>query len=77
MSADGLDRFRERLTRSTTRSRACSASASRLPRVAHYKSERGIPTMQPERVAQVRERYLARGEEADLPAEFMAELLSC
>lgn len=42
--------------------------------VAHYKSKRGIPMMQPERVAQVRARYLARGAEAGLPAEFTADL---
>lgn len=42
--------------------------------VAHYKSAEGIPMMQPDRVAEVRERYLARGAEAGLPAEFTAEL---
>ena len=42
--------------------------------VARYKSERGIPMMQPERVAEVRARYLARGAAVDLPADFTAEL---
>lgn len=42
--------------------------------VAQYKSERGIPMMQPERVAEVRARYLARGAEADLPPDFAADL---
>jgi 4-amino-4-deoxychorismate mutase len=42
--------------------------------VARYKSAEGIPMMQPERVAEVRARYLARGAEAGLPAEFTAEL---
>jgi cytochrome P450/chorismate mutase len=42
--------------------------------VAEYKSEHGIPMMQPERVAQVCARYLARGAEAGLPEEFTAEL---
>jgi 4-amino-4-deoxychorismate mutase len=42
--------------------------------VASYKSEHDIPMMQPERVAQVRERYLQRGRTADLPADFTAEL---
>ncbi|HEX7293045.1 MAG TPA: chorismate mutase [Solirubrobacterales bacterium] len=42
--------------------------------VAHYKSAEGIPMMQPDRVAEVRERYLARGAEAGLPVEFTAEL---
>jgi 4-amino-4-deoxychorismate mutase len=42
--------------------------------VAHHKAAEGIPMMQPERVAEVRARYLARGAEAGLPAEFTAEL---
>ncbi len=36
--------------------------------VAHHKREYDIPMMQPERVIEVRERYLARGAEVDLPA---------
>jgi 4-amino-4-deoxychorismate mutase len=42
--------------------------------VARYKSEHEIPMMQPERVAQVRARYLARGAEVELPEDFTAEL---
>lgn len=42
--------------------------------VARYKSAEGIPMMQPDRVAEVRARYLARGAEAGLPADFTAEL---
>lgn len=42
--------------------------------VAVYKSEHGIPMMQPDRVRVVRERYLARGGEAGLPADFSADL---
>ena len=42
--------------------------------VAHHKRAHDIPMMQPERVAQVRDRYLARGAEARLPAEFTAAL---
>lgn len=42
--------------------------------VAVYKSEHEIPMMQPDRVKVVRERYLARGAEADLPPEFTADL---
>lgn len=42
--------------------------------VAEHKSEHGIPMMQPDRVVEVRERYLARGADADLPAEFSADL---
>ena len=42
--------------------------------VAEYKGEHGIPMMQPERVAEVRARYLARGADAGLPAEFSTAL---
>ncbi len=42
--------------------------------VALHKREHDIPMMQPGRVAQVRERYLQRGEQADLPADFTASL---
>jgi 4-amino-4-deoxychorismate mutase len=42
--------------------------------IALYKREHDIPMMQPERVEQVRARYLARGAEAELPADFTAAL---
>ncbi len=42
--------------------------------VAAYKREHDIPMMQPERVIEVRERYLARGGEVNLPADFTAAL---
>jgi chorismate mutase len=42
--------------------------------IARHKLAEDIPMMQPERVAEVRARYLARGAEADLPAEFSADL---
>ena len=42
--------------------------------IARYKRAHEIPMMQPDRVAAVRERYLARGEEAKLPARFAADL---
>jgi 4-amino-4-deoxychorismate mutase len=42
--------------------------------VAHYKREHDIPMMQPHRVKLVRERYLARGAEVDLPEDFTAAL---
>jgi 4-amino-4-deoxychorismate mutase len=34
----------------------------------------GIPVMQPNRVEEVRSRYLARGAQADLPIEFTGDL---
>ena len=42
--------------------------------IAHYKRAHEIPMMQPQRVAEVRERYLARGAEVQLPADFTAAL---
>jgi chorismate mutase len=42
--------------------------------VAVYKSENEIPMMQPGRVEEVRSRYLARGAEVDLPADFTGDL---
>lgn len=42
--------------------------------IALYKREHEIPMMQPGRVVQVRERYLQRGSEVDLPADFTASL---
>lgn len=42
--------------------------------VALYKSAHDIPMMQPARVEEVRARYLVRGAEADLPAEFTGDL---
>ena len=42
--------------------------------VAIYKSAHAIPMMQPDRVEEVRARYLARGAEAKLPAEFSGDL---
>jgi chorismate mutase len=42
--------------------------------IAFYKREHDIQMMQPGRVAQVRERYLARGEQVALPPEFTGAL---
>jgi 4-amino-4-deoxychorismate mutase len=42
--------------------------------VAAHKSEHAIPMMQPARVEQVRARYLARGAEVGLPADFTEAL---
>jgi chorismate mutase-like protein len=42
--------------------------------VAEHKRTHGIAMLQPQRVAQVRERYLALGAEAGFPPGFAAEL---
>jgi chorismate mutase len=76
MSADnGLEPFRSRLD--TIDDEIAKLLGERLQicrEVAAYKSEHEIPMMQPERVKIVRERYLARGAEHDLPEEFTSDL---
>jgi chorismate mutase-like protein len=42
--------------------------------IALHKRKHGIPMMQPERVAEVRGRYRARGEARQLPPDFTAAL---
>jgi 4-amino-4-deoxychorismate mutase len=42
--------------------------------IVRYKRANEIPMMQPERVTEVRMRYLSRGAEADLPADFSEAL---
>jgi chorismate mutase len=71
----GLGPFRERLD-------ALDEEITRLlgerfdvcREIALYKREHGIAMMQPERVAEVRARYRARGEASKLPADFTATL---
>jgi 4-amino-4-deoxychorismate mutase len=75
MSAAGLDPFRRRLDEIDDEVAKLFGERLRICReVAAFKSEHGIPMMQPERVKIVRERYLARGAEHDLPERFSAEL---
>jgi len=75
MSDNGLGRFRERLDPIDEEIARLLGERFQICReVAEYKSEHGIPMMQPERVAEVRERYLARGAEANLPADFTGDL---
>jgi chorismate mutase-like protein len=75
MSDNGLVRFRERLDPIDEEiSRLFGERFEICREVAEYKSEHGIPMMQPDRVAEVRARYLARGTDAGLPEEFTAEL---
>lgn len=75
MSASGLEPFRRRLDAIDDEIARLFGERLQICReVAAYKSEHGIPMMQPERVNVVRERYLARGAEHDLPREFSADL---
>ncbi|HST70530.1 MAG TPA: chorismate mutase [Solirubrobacterales bacterium] len=73
--SEGLEPFRRRLD--TIDDQIARLLGERLEicrEVAAYKSEHEIPMMQPERVKIVRERYLARGAEHDLPQEFTSDL---
>jgi chorismate mutase len=75
MSAAGLDPFRRRLDEIDDQIAELFGERLQICReVAVYKSEHEIPMMQPDRVKVVRERYLARGAEHDLPEEFSSEL---
>jgi 4-amino-4-deoxychorismate mutase len=74
-AADGLQPFRERLDGiDDSIARLLGERLQICREVAVYKSEHGIPMMQPERVKVVRERYLARGAEHDLPEQFTSDL---
>jgi chorismate mutase len=75
MSDNGLGQFRERLDPIDEGIARLLGERFEICReVAEYKGERGIPMMQPERVAEVRARYLARGAAVNLPEDFTAAL---
>jgi len=75
MSENGLDPFRRRLDRLDDEiARLLGERFEVCREIAVHKHTEGIPMMQPERVAAVRARYLARGAEVDLPADFVADL---
>ncbi len=74
-SATGLEPFRRRLDQLDGEIIGRLGERFAICReIALYKRERGIPMMQPDRVAEVRSRYLARGAEVELPADFTADL---
>jgi 4-amino-4-deoxychorismate mutase len=75
VSDNGLGSFRQRLDPIDEEIARLLGERFQICReVAEYKSAHGIPMMQPERVSEVRSRYLARGADADLPADFTSEL---
>ena len=75
MSAAGLEPFRRRLDEIDDAIAGLFGERLQICReVAAYKSEHEIPMMQPDRVKIVRERYLARGAEHELPQEFSSDL---
>jgi 4-amino-4-deoxychorismate mutase len=71
----GLERFRRRLDLLDDQIASLLGDRFEVCReIALYKREHEIPMMQPERVAEVRARYLARGREAALPPDFTEQL---
>jgi chorismate mutase len=75
VSTEGLEPFRRRLDEiDDSVARLLGERLQICREVAVYKSEHEIPMMQPDRVKVVRERYLARGAEVDLPEEFTSDL---
>lgn len=72
---NGLDPFRRRLDRLDDQiARLLGERFAVCREIALHKQAHGIPMMQPSRVTEVRARYLARGAEVDLPADFTAGL---
>jgi len=72
---NGLELFRRRLDELDEEiARLFGERFAVCREIALYKRAHEIPMMQPQRVAEVRSRYLARGAEVALPADFTAEL---
>jgi chorismate mutase len=72
---NGLEPFRRRLDELDDEiARLLGERFDICRQVAVHKSANGIPMMQPDRVKEVRQRYLDRGEEAHLPADFTGDL---
>jgi len=75
MSQNGLEPYRRRLDGLDDEiARLLGERFEVCREIARYKLAHEIPMMQPHRVEAVRERYLARGAEANIPAEFAADL---
>lgn len=75
MSQNGLEPYRRRLDGLDDEiGRLLGERFEVCREIARYKLAHGIPMMQPHRVDAVRERYLARGAEANLPAQFSDDL---
>jgi chorismate mutase len=71
----GLEPFRRRLDELDDQiARLLGERFEVCREIALFKREHEIPMMQPDRVAEVRARYLARGAEVDLPSDFTANL---
>lgn len=74
-TANGLTPFRRRLDQLDEQiARLLGERFDVCREVALHKREHDIPMMQPDRVIEVRARYLRRGTEAGLPEDFIANL---
>jgi chorismate mutase-like protein len=74
---NGLDPFRRRLDELDEQIvRLLGERFDVCREIALFKLAHGVPMMQPGRVAEVRARYLARGHDVELPADFTEELFS-
>jgi chorismate mutase-like protein len=74
-AAAGLEPFRHRLDALDEQiAQLLGERFATCREIALYKREHEIPMMQPERVAEVRARYLARGADAHLPGNFTEAL---
>lgn len=74
MSQNGLEPYRRRLDGLDDEiARLLGERFEVCREIARYKLAHEIPMMQPHRVEAVRDRYLARGAEAKLPAEFAGD----
>jgi 4-amino-4-deoxychorismate mutase len=73
--SEGLESYRQRLDEIDDGIAGLLGERFEVCReIARHKLAEGIPMMQPARVDEVRGRYLARGAEAGLPAEFSGDL---
>jgi chorismate mutase len=71
----GLDEFRRRLDELDEQIVRLLGERFEICReIALYKDTHEVPMMQPERVAEVRSRYLTRAREVGLPRDFTEEL---
>ena len=72
---NGLDPFRRRLDALDDEiARLLGERFEVCREIARYKQAHDIPMMQPDRVVEVRARYLACGADVDLPSDFTAAL---
>jgi 4-amino-4-deoxychorismate mutase len=72
---NGLDPFRRRLDEIDDQiARLLGERFEVCREIALFKREQRIPMMQPARITEVRARYLARGEQVDLPQHFTEQL---